>query len=155
MSFLSTQIRQHIDNISKNEPYPFFTYDLDGLAEHLHNLTSSVNDTGIKLWYAVKANPLSSIIKTIDKSGFNFDVASSGELKQVLKQGIDPNRVLNTGPAKSKRQINEFINLGVRTFVAESLNQVSWLNEAAAAKEVQLDILLRVQLRWPEGEKNP
>lgn len=155
MSFLSTQIRQHIDTISKNEPYPFFTYDLDGLAEHLQNLTSSVSDAGIKLWYAVKANPLSSIIKTIDKSGFNFDVASSGELKQVLKQGIDPNRVLNTGPAKSKRQINEFINLGVRTFVAESLNQVTWLNEEATAQKVELDILLRVQLRWPEGEKNP
>jgi len=155
MSFLSTQIRQHIDSISKNEPYPFFAYDLDGLAEHLQNLTSSVSDAGIKLWYAVKANPLSSIIKTIDKSGFNFDVASSGELKQVLKQGIDPSRVLNTGPAKSKRQINEFINLGVRTFVAESLNQVTWLNEEAAAQEVELNILLRVQLRWPEGEKNP
>jgi diaminopimelate decarboxylase len=109
----------------------------------------------VKLWYAVKANPLSSVIQTLDKAGFNFDVASAGELNQVLKQGIAAERVLNTGPAKSKKQINHFLEAGVRTFVAESLNQVAWLNQAAQNHQVQLRILLRVQLRWPEGEKNP
>ncbi len=157
MSFLSDQLRKHIQHIVTKEVNPFFVYDLDNLSKHLSKLTTqeSTSDKGIKLWYAVKANPLSAVINTLDRSGFNFDVASLGELQQVLKQDIDPSRILNTGPAKSKRQIREFIALGVRTFVAESINQVNWLNAEAQLKDVKLDILLRVQLRWPDSEKNP
>ena len=83
----------------------YFVYHLDALKAHLDELQ---NQDVIKLWFAVKANPLSKIIQTLDSAGFNFDVASSGELNQVLKQGIKPERILNTGPAKSKTQITTF-----------------------------------------------
>ncbi|MCF2858889.1 PLP-dependent decarboxylase [Pseudoalteromonas sp. SMS1] len=152
MQTLSTPIKAAITELTTTQHEPFYLYDLDKLAQHLQ----SINDQSIvKLWYAVKANPLSSIIQTLDNAGFDFDVASSGELKQVLSQGIDAKRVLNTGPAKSKRQIEEFLSLGVTTFVAESVNQVIWLQDAARRHDTQLRILLRVQLRWPNNEKNP
>ncbi|NOU51136.1 PLP-dependent decarboxylase [Pseudoalteromonas sp. JBTF-M23] len=152
MPFLSSAHRQVIETITQIEQTPFFIYDLDALLAHLKPLTEQ---SVVKLWYAVKANPLSKILQTLDKAGFDFDVASSGELNQVLAQGVCPSRVLNTGPAKSKRQIQHFLSQGVRTFVAESHNQVAWLNQAAMDHDVQLRVLLRVQLRWPEGEKNP
>lgn len=152
MSNLSTELRHTFSDLTTKQETPFFVYDLDKLAHHLNSLTAQ---NVVKLWYAVKANPLSNVIQTLDKCGFNFDVASSGELDQVLAQGIAPERVLNTGPAKSKRQINHFLQQGVRTFVAESINQVIWLNQAAQELRLTLRVLLRVQLRWPEGEKNP
>ncbi|CAH9055453.1 2-[(L-alanin-3-ylcarbamoyl)methyl]-2-hydroxybutanedioate decarboxylase [Pseudoalteromonas sp. CIP111854] len=152
MSFLSTAHRQVIEQITQTEQAPFFVYDLDGLLSHLKPLTEQ---SVVKLWYAVKANPLSKVIQTLDKAGFDFDVASAGELEQVLAQGVSSSRVLNTGPAKSKRQIQYFLSQGVRTFVAESLNQVNLLNLTACEQELELQVLLRVQLRWPEGEKNP
>ncbi|MCF7519693.1 PLP-dependent decarboxylase [Pseudoalteromonas sp. L21] len=152
MSFLSTPIKQAVAHVSTHLDTPFFIYDLDKLTAHLNQLTAQ---TDVKLWYAVKANPLSRIIQCLDSAGFNFDVASKGELEQVLAQGIDSERVLNTGPAKSPTQISHFIARGVRTFVAESINQVRWLNEQAMKANCQLQILLRVQLRWPDSEKNP
>ncbi|WP_209327487.1 PLP-dependent decarboxylase [Pseudoalteromonas sp. PA2MD11] len=152
MSFLSTPIKQAVEQVSAHLDTPFFIYDLDKLTAHLNQLTAQ---TDVKLWYAVKANPLSRIIQCLDNAGFNFDVASKGELEQVLAQGIDSERVLNTGPAKSPKQISHFIARGVRTFVAESINQVRWLNEQATKANCQLQVLLRVQLRWPDGEKNP
>ncbi|CCQ10198.1 Diaminopimelate decarboxylase [Pseudoalteromonas luteoviolacea B = ATCC 29581] len=152
MSFLSTSLRNTIAPITEHVETPFFIYDLDKLAAHLQPLTAQ---NVVKLWYAVKANPLSRVIQTLDAAGFNFDVASAGELNQVLAQGVSAKRVLNTGPAKSKRQIAHFLKTGVRTFVAESINQVTWLQEAAARDQITLRILLRVQLRWPDGEKNP
>ncbi|MEW6990293.1 PLP-dependent decarboxylase [Colwelliaceae bacterium 6441] len=130
----------------------YFVYHLDALKAHLEKLQQQ---DAIKLWFAVKANPLSSIIQTLDSAGFNFDVASSGELKQVLKQGISSDKILNTGPAKSKKQLSEFVKQGVNTFVVESINQLKWLNEVALAQNVKPQVLLRVQLQWPEGEKNP
>lgn len=152
MSFLSTPIKQAVEQVSTHLDTPFFIYDLDKLTAHLNQLTAQ---TDVKLWYAVKANPLSRIIQCLDSAGFNFDVASKGELEQVLAQGIDSERVLNTGPAKSPSQISHFIARGVRTFVAESINQVRWLNEQATKANCQLQVLLRVQLRWPDSEKNP
>ncbi|KTG22153.1 diaminopimelate decarboxylase [Pseudoalteromonas sp. XI10] len=152
MSFLSTPIKQAVEQVSTHLDTPFFIYDLDKLTAHLNQLTAQ---TDVKLWYAVKANPLSRIIQCLDSAGFNFDVASKGELEQVLAQGIDSERVLNTGPAKSPAQISHFIARGVRTFVAESINQVRWLNEQATKANCQLQVLLRVQLRWPDSDKNP
>ena len=152
MSFLSTPIKQAVEQVSAHLDTPFFIYDLDKLTTHLKQLTAQ---TDVKLWYAVKANPLSSIIQCLDSAGFNFDVASKGELEQVLAQGINSERVLNTGPAKSPAQISHFIARGVRIFVAESINQVRWLNEQATKANCQLQVLLRVQLRWPDSEKNP
>ena len=152
MSFLSTPIKTAVNTLTQQLDTPFFVYDLDKLNAHLARL---VAQTDVKLWYAVKANPLSKIIQSLDSASFNFDVASKGELEQVLAQGISSQRVLNTGPAKSPKQIKHFIERGVRIFVAESLNQVRWLNQQAQLQNTQLQVLLRVQLRWPEGEKNP
>lgn len=130
---------------------PFYVYDIDGLAAHIQSL---VNDD-IKLWFAVKANPLSSIIKTLDKQGMNFDVASTGELDQVLAQGISSDRILNTGPAKSETQVKHFLTQGVNTFVVESINQLALINEQAKAFGVRPSILLRVQLRFEQTSSNP
>ncbi|MCW8865648.1 MAG: PLP-dependent decarboxylase, partial [Colwellia sp.] len=139
---------------SPEDELGYFVYQLDALKKHLAQLQQQ---DVIKLWFAVKANPLSKIIQTLDSEGFNFDVASAGELAQVLAQGINPNRVLNTGPAKSKQQLEAFVNQGVKTFVVESLNQLKWLNEVVIEQAItdQPTVLLRVQLQWPEGEKNP
>jgi diaminopimelate decarboxylase len=130
----------------------YFVYHLDALQQHIATLQQQ---KGIKLWYAVKANPLSNVIQTLAKEGMCFDVASKGELQQVLKQGVDASNILNTGPAKSKAQISEFMAAGVNIFVAESLNQLLWLEQVAAAQQKTPQVLLRVQLQWPEGEKNP
>lgn len=139
---------------SPEDEQGYFVYQLDALKKHLAKLQQQ---DVIKLWFAVKANPLSKIIQTLDSEDFNFDVASSGELAQVLAQGISPDRVLNTGPAKSKKQLNAFVKQGVRTFVVESLNQLIWLNEVLAELAIveKPTVLLRVQLQWPDGEKNP
>ncbi len=143
-----------LDHDSSEDEQGYFVYQLDALKEHLAQLQQQ---DVIKLWFAVKANPLSKIIQTLDSEGFNFDVASSGELSQVLSQGISPERILNTGPAKSKKQLNAFVKQGVRTFVVESLNQLTWLNEVVRDQGLtdKPTVLLRVQLQWPDGEKNP
>ena len=137
---------------SEQDEAGFFLYDLDYLEQHLSRL---MQQDVIKLWFAVKANPLSRVIKTLAQEGFNFDVASQGELTQVLAQDVHANRILNTGPAKSKRHMQAFLTQGVRTFVVESLNQLHWLNQAASELSCQPQVLLRVQMQWPDGEKNP
>ena len=154
-SNIASALEQHS---SPDDEQALFVYQLDALKSHLEKLQQQ---DVIKLWFAVKANPLSKILQTLGGAGFNFDVASSGELNQVLAQGVSANRILNTGPAKTKKQLAAFIKQGVETFVVESLNQLTWLNEATTEHNlntgaaIKPTVLLRVQLQWQEGEKNP
>lgn len=148
---MSPQLIAGLSEFEQSQENPFFVYDLDSLAQHIASLAHD----DIKLWFAVKANPLSRVIQTLDCQGMNFDVASFGELEQVLAQGISPERVLNTGPAKSHHQVTEFIRRGVNTFVVESVAQLATINNVAKTYNVTPDILLRVQLRYEQGEHNP
>ncbi len=48
----------------------------------------------VRLFYAIKANPHPDIIKTFAELGGCFDVASEGEIRHVLNQGVSPDRII-------------------------------------------------------------
>lgn len=54
----------------------------------------------VRLFYAVKANPHPDIIKTFAALGGCFDVASEGEMRHVLMQGVDPSRLIFANTVK-------------------------------------------------------
>jgi len=142
--------RNNLKSLVQSLKKPFFFYDLDILDRH----TSRLSKLPVKLWYAVKANPLSSIIKSINKNRVNFDVASTGELEQVLSHGIESSNILSTGPAKSYEQIKKFIKQGIRIFVVESLNQLLYLKSISESYNCNIKVLLRVQLEWNFNSNN-
>jgi diaminopimelate decarboxylase len=145
-----------LDKTIRRLDAPFFYYDLDGLKEHLDSL-AEVMDDSTRLWYACKANPLSAILKVFRNAGFGIDVASKGELDQVLSSGIRPESILTTGPAKSRKYLKELLEEEVSIYVCESLNQCYWLNALAkekyehSDKKIKPKVLLRVQLEWEGG----
>ncbi len=151
---MSFEIPEHIKSelrpVMNRFDAPFFYYDLDQLKNRLTAM-AEILDPDIKLWYACKANPMSAILKVLRNLGFGVDVASSGELHQVLNVGVRGENILATGPGKSKEYLEHFVSNGVKTIVLESINQAYWLDEIAAEKKMQVDCLLRVQLDWQEG----
>ncbi|MBU4311879.1 MAG: type III PLP-dependent enzyme [Candidatus Omnitrophica bacterium] len=56
-------------------------------------------------YYAIKANPYPGIIKTFVKLGASFDVASASEMKQVLRLGASPSRIIFANTIKSTEDI--------------------------------------------------
>ena len=144
---MQNQIQTIIDRFDA----PFFFYDLDGLKSHLEDMQKDL-DPDIKLWYACKANPMSALIKVLRNLNFGLDIASSGELHQVLNTGVSPDNIIATGPAKSKKYLKHLVDNGVKTIVLESVNQAVWLNEVAAKKDIKVNCLLRIQLDWEDGK---
>ncbi|MBY7734435.1 PLP-dependent decarboxylase [Francisella philomiragia] len=142
--------RDNLEIISKECNSPFFYYDLDMLEAHAKELKK----LPVKLWYALKANPLSRIIKIFDEQKISFDVASIGELDQVLAQGVNPKNILHTGPAKPYSQLEYFLSQGVRIFVIESVNQFKDLSDLVEKNNINVTVLLRVQLVWDDQESN-
>lgn len=142
--------RDNLESICKESDAPFFYYDLDMLEAHAKELQK----LPVKLWYALKANPLSRMIKVFDEQKISFDVASIGELDQVLAQGVNPKNILHTGPAKSYSQLEYFLAQGVRIFVIESINQFKDLSSLVEKKNINVKVLLRIQLVWNDQESN-
>lgn len=138
-----------IQKCSRDFNAPFFYYDLDALSVHAENLINKQ----IVLWYAVKANPLSRIIHTLAKKGWRFDVASRGELEQVLRQQVSPDKILFTGPAKTSADFAYFIRQGVRRYVLESFDQFAALQNEAKKQEIKVQALIRVQIDWSKRKK--
>ncbi|PIP89621.1 MAG: diaminopimelate decarboxylase [Bdellovibrionales bacterium CG12_big_fil_rev_8_21_14_0_65_38_15] len=128
----------------------FYFYNLDHLKSHLQSI-AGVIDEDVKLWYACKANPYSGILKIFRNLGFGIDVASKGELDQVISSGVTADHVIATGPSKSKKYFKELLENEVEVIVLESLNQAYWLDEAAASMNKRPQVLLRVQLAWEGG----
>ena len=56
-------------------------------------------------YYAIKANAHPGIIKTFVKLGSSFDVASSGEIKKVLRLGATPGKIIFANTIKSTDDI--------------------------------------------------
>lgn len=135
----------------KKSNTPFYFYDLDSLVSHLKQMEDAI-DEDTTLWYACKANPMSAILKIFRNRGFGIDVASFGELDQVIRSGIKPNNIISTGPAKSKSYLDYFIETGVETIVIESINQLKDLNDIGKNLNKKLNALLRVQLDWDGGK---
>jgi diaminopimelate decarboxylase len=130
---------------------PFFYYDLDKLQGHLEEM-AQVLHPDIKLWYACKANPMSAILKVLRNLGFGIDIASTGEMHQVLNTGIKGQDLIATGPGKSKEYLSHLVKSGVENIVIESHNQLIWLNEVCHELNTQTNALLRLQLDWQEGK---
>ncbi len=56
-------------------------------------------------YYAIKANPHPKIIKTFVELGASFDVASAAEMKQVLRSGASPAKIVFANTIKSPEDI--------------------------------------------------
>ncbi|MFG1498843.1 PLP-dependent decarboxylase [Halobacteriovorax sp. XZX-3] len=142
-----------LTKLTKRLDSSFYFYDLDALEEHLRYITDN-KDESIKLYYACKANPLSSILKLIRNLGIGVDVASKGELTQVVASGVKSCDIISTGPSKSRGYIRTLLEHEINCVVVESIYQLKWLNEQAKELGIKARALLRVQLEWDTQEKS-
>lgn len=131
----------------------FFLYDIDALEAQAKAITSTLAP-GIKIFYATKANPLKEIVSTLYQNGFGVDVASMGELQQAQNAGVTPDKLIATGPAKSKEYLSKLMDAKVSTIVLESINQLKWLNELCLERNTKQQALLRVQLNHNSDSKS-
>ncbi len=74
----------------------------------------------VRLYYAVKANPHPDIIKTFRDLGGCFDVASEGEMRNVLAQEVSPDRLILANTVKRpKREYAKNVGVNLVTFDSE------------------------------------
>ncbi len=94
--------------------------------------------------YAVKANSNLSVLKTFAQAGCGFDIVSAGELARVLAAGGDPAKVVFSGVGKTRAEMKQAMETGVKCFNVESTAELEVLSEVAQACGQKARISLRV-----------
>lgn len=120
---------------------PFYAYDRRMLSERVALLRRHVPQ-GIRLHYAMKANPMPALVAYMASQVDGIDVASGGELRVALDAGADPREVSFAGPGKSDAELAQAIAAGILVNV-ESAREVEILTRCAR----ELDLPARVSVR--------
>jgi ornithine decarboxylase len=132
--FLAAKYGTPLLVLSREQVKANYTY----LAEHL---------PGVKIHYAVKANPDRRLVETLIDLGSSFDVASDGEMLDLAAMGVAPERIIYANPIKTASGLATARKTGVRKFTFDSENEISRIAEVIPGGTV----LLRIRVQNPEA----
>ncbi|MEF7616421.1 diaminopimelate decarboxylase [Aquincola sp. MAHUQ-54] len=94
--------------------------------------------------YAIKANSSLAVLQTFAEAGCGFDIVSGGELARVLAAGGDASKVVFSGVGKTRAEMRQALQAGVRCFNVESEAELDVLSDVAAALGTRAPVSLRV-----------
>ena len=91
-SIMKKPLAQRIRALVKLHGSPILVIDKARLVEEYKRFARLL--PRVRNFYAIKSNPHADIIKTFRDLGSSFDVASEGEMRHVLNQGVSPDRII-------------------------------------------------------------
>ncbi|HWK68764.1 MAG TPA: pyridoxal-dependent decarboxylase, exosortase A system-associated [Rhizobiaceae bacterium] len=121
---------------------PFFVYDRQLITARVETLRS-VLPSGIRLSYAVKANPMPAVVQHLAGLVDAFDVASAFEMKTALDTPMRASDVSFAGPGKTAAELAQAIAAGV-TIEMESANEALRIVEIGGRLGIRPRVALRV-----------
>ncbi len=123
---------------------PLYIYSKATLERHWHAFDNAFGDHPHLICFAVKSNSNIAILQTMAKLGSGFDIVSQGELERVLIAGGDASKVVFSGVAKTEKEIERALEVGIRCFNVESQPELLRINEVAGRMGKIAPISLRV-----------
>ena len=131
---------------------PTLVLDIDRVAERYRALARGLN--GVRIHYAVKANPHPQVIARLVRLGACFDAASRAEIELCLAQGADPADISFGNTVKRAADIAWAHGLGIDLFAADAEEELAKLAAFAPGARVCLRLLVEhSQADWPLGRK--
>lgn len=122
----------------------FWLTDLDAIAARVSRLRSAFEPLRPRLAYAVKANGLPAVLRTIESAGGAADAGSLGELVAAEAAGFDASRRTLTGNGRTPEEARWVAERGVAFVSADAPGDLDVLEPAAAAAGRSLSVVLRL-----------
>ena len=135
-----------LDSIVKEHGTPTYIVNLDLVKRNFEALSSTVRRiySRFKIFYAVKANPLVSILRLVREMGGGAEVVSLGELEASRRAGLKGEEVLFNGPGKTEVEIENAIGFRVYSVNVESVEELRVVREVAERLGVEARVGFRV-----------
>lgn len=100
---------------------------------------------GVALHYALKPLPHAAVVRTVIEEGGCLDLATTGEVQLAASLGVEAARCIHTHPIKRDQDIRNALSFGVRTFVADNVDEIRKFRRYRD----RTSLLLRVSFRNP------
>jgi diaminopimelate decarboxylase len=142
-----------LDSIAATKRTPFYLYSKKTLRHYYEFFSKSAVKNGIVsplVCYALKANSNKEVLSTLKTLGSGADVVSIGELKKALKAGIDPQKIVFSGVAKTADEIRYALKCskkGIYSFNVESIEELELINQIAKKEKRQARVAFRLNPR--------
>lgn len=133
-----------LEDIAARFGTPCYVYSRATLADAYLAYRQALEGVNAQVCYAVKANSNLAILNLFADFGAGFDIVSGGELARVLIAGGDPGKILFSGVGKSRTEMEDGLEVGIRCFNIESASEMEKLNEVACASGARAPVSLRV-----------
>jgi len=121
---------------------PFFAYDRALMTRRMAELRAALPE-GLRLHYAMKANPMPDVVRHMSGLVDGIDVASIGEMRVAIAAGMDPAHISFAGPGKTDDEIAEAVAAGI-TLNLESEREMRTAAEAGRRQGVRPRVAVRV-----------
>ncbi len=121
---------------------PFYAYDSRLMRARVAALRAAL-PAGLRLHYAMKANPLPAVVRLFAGLVDGIDVASAGELQVALAAGALPAGISFAGPGKRDAELRAAVRAGVLVNV-ESPRELPLLAAASQALGLPARVAVRV-----------
>ena len=123
---------------------PLFVYSRPAMRAGLAAYETALQGRRHLVCYAMKANSSLAVLQTFAQAGCGFDIVSGGELARVLAAGGEAAKVVFSGVGKTRDEMRQALQAGVRCFNVESLGELDRLDEVARALGRRAPVSLRV-----------
>ncbi len=130
-------------DLARQHGTPLYVYSRRAMLAALAPYQRALQGRKHLVCYAVKANSNLAVLQTFAQAGCGFDIVSSGELARVLAAGGDAAKVVFSGVGKTRAEMAEALQAGVKCFNVESTAELEVLSQVAAG----LGLVARVSLR--------
>jgi diaminopimelate decarboxylase len=98
----------------------------------------------VLICFAAKALMTSALCRIMDQEGLGLDVVSAGELYTALRARFPVNRIFLHGSDKSPQEVELALRHRVHRVVVDNLEEIAQFQQAAAAQDAVVDMLIRV-----------
>ncbi|WP_319507548.1 type III PLP-dependent enzyme [uncultured Methanolobus sp.] len=150
--FISEADFDKIKEFSEGKETPFLVVNLAKVERMYDELVK--NMPFVKIYYAMKANPLDEVITALKNKGSNFDAATTYEIDQLIRLGVQPEKISYGNTIKKEKDIAYAYKKGVRLFVTDSESDLHKIARNAPGSRVFFRLLTESDgADWPLSRK--
>jgi len=135
----NVRVKDIVDDVGT----PVYIYSRKHFVGQFKRLDGSFRREHI-ICFAIKANSNLAVINTFAGLGAGADIVSKGELFRALNAGIDPSKIVFSGVAKTKDEIEFALEKQILMLNVESEDELLAINNVAKSRKKRAPISFRI-----------
>ena len=133
-----------VADIARAVGTPFYVYSTATLLRHYGLFDAALAGMDHLVCYAMKANSNQAVLRTLAQAGAGMDVVSGGEYLRARAADVPGERIVFSGVGKTRQEITQALEGGIRQFNVESEPELEMLDAVARSLGKVAPVTIRI-----------